>query len=138
MESKKKRPRQTSKVVGVTLFDEEVEAWEALEKYFSKQQRPIQSPRDVTKFSAARVMREILHLALGTMAQEAGQVELLDRLAKPRATNPSGRPRLRPLEATTSQPKRRGRPPGSSKENEAAVNETRRIYWDRAWKAPNE
>ncbi len=120
-------PMHVSKTVMFTLFDEEVEVWNALEKYAVKKKLEVLSRPDVKKVSSQRLLREILRLAAERVAAEIGP-EIGQKLASPR---PYYRRSAAVRDPRTEQPaaKTRGRKPAEK----APQKTPRRVHWDRPW-----
>lgn len=120
-------PMHVSKTVMFTLFDEEVEVWNALEKYAVKKKLAVWTRPDVKKISRQRLLREILRLAAERVAAEIGP-EIGQKLASPR---PYYRRSAGVRGPQTEQPaaKTRGRKPAEKAPSKTA----RRIHWDRPW-----
>lgn len=120
-------PMHVSKTVMFTLFDEEVEVWNVLEKYAVKKQLVVWSRPDVKKVSNQRLLREIPRMAAERVAAEIGP-EIVQKLASPR---PYYRRRAGVSSPRTEPPaaKTRGRKPAEKAPSKTA----RRIHWDRPW-----
>ena len=114
------------------LFDDEVEAWQALENYLLEKNLITYSQVDAKKVGAKRVIRGLMQLMTEQLAAEIGP-EVAEKLAIPLRHRSPGRPRRTP-EQGNAKPgaKPRGRPPAQKPEQEPEP--THRIAWDRPWK----
>lgn len=120
---------QFSKAVGATLFDEEVVAWDALEKYFLEKKLVQPYVAGSSTLPTRRMIRELLRMAAMQLANEIGPKIAL-RLAEPPPKFNSlweqNYPR-KPKPPGRNQPGKRGRKPAKKPDPMPQP----RIYWNR-------
>mgnify|MGYP003390164259 CR=1 FL=1 len=131
-------PKQISKSATYVLFDEEVEAWNAFEKYAVSKNMVVWSRIGSQSVSSQRVLRVILQLAAEHLAADIGP-ELAEKLAIPR---PYPRPYSRPIARTVTRAsasktvtKASKLKAGKKGKKEKEPVPTHRIAWNRPWKS---
>lgn len=130
-------PQHISQSIGLTLFDEEIEAWQALEAYGLKMNWTDWSNPSATKISKRRLLRELMRMAAVQLADEIGP-EIAAKLAvPPPLPDFIIRRRRRSMEFEKLQAAAKARKPAKklAPKPKPAPKPTRRIYWNRRSKS---
>lgn len=128
-------PKHISKAIAFTLFDEEIEAWQALEAYGQKMNWTDWSSPGATKVSKRRLLRELMRMAAVQLAADIGP-EIAAKLAvPPPLPDFIIRRRRRSMEYEKLQAAAKARKPAKKlapkPKPDAESKPTRRVYWNR-------
>ena len=126
-------PKHVSKYIGVTLYNEEVAAWNALAAHISERRSKAPEKYGYQKVTHSLIFRDVLQLVCESLAKEIGP-EFAKSLAMPPKLSVFLARRAEKQAAAGQLPKlgtkTRGRKPAAK----PAEKPRRRTVWNRPWK----